>query len=331
MNKLLVILGSTSTGKTDVALSLAKKFNGELISCDSRQVYMGLDLGTGKLPGGDLRFKNKNLRIKVEKGFWEIDGIKIWMYDVAAPKKQYTVYDYIKDATAAIEKIQNKGKLPIIVGGTGLYLKGLLYGFSNLGIPLNKKLRKELEKLSLEDLQKKLQEVSIKKWNLMNSSDRQNPRRLIRAVELGVAQPKKVKIQDSRFKNFDILKIGLTVSREALYERIDERVEERIKMGMIKEAEGLHKNGLSLKRMRRLGLEYGVLADLIEGKINQDQLVKTLQGKIHSYARRQMTWFKNPLVNPGPVSWFDILQKNYLNKVENLVAKWYYQANAAKD
>ena len=151
--QLLVILGPTATGKTDLALLLVKKFNGELVSCDSRQVYKGLDIGTGKYPGAK---------------------VKVWMYDVADPKRQYSVADYVKDANKVINQILAKKKLPIIVGGTGLYLKALLQGFPHLAIPVDRKLRVKLQKLSLEKLQNKLKNLSPQKWEKMNYSDRQN-------------------------------------------------------------------------------------------------------------------------------------------------------------
>lgn len=324
MNKLLVILGSTSTGKTDLALSLAKKFNGELISCDSRQVYTGLDIGTGKLPSG--KWSMENGRWKKGNGFWILDRTKVWMYDVVDFKKQYDASKYITKAEKVLDKILKIRKLPIIIGGTGLYLKGLLYGFSNLGIPMDKKLRKSLEKLTLNELQKMLQNLSNKNWVSLNSSDHQNPRRLVRAIELVVMKPKKVKTQ-LRIKDFSILKIGLTAPRNILYQRIDNRVISRIKQGMVEETESLHKNGLSLKRMRQLGLEYGVLADFLQKKITKDEMSKTLQGKIHAYARRQITWFKKE----KNVYWFDITKENYMSKVENLVAKWYYPSDAAQN
>src|SRR3989338_8195331 len=125
MAKIIVIFGSTSTGKTDLALNLAKKFNGELVSCDSRQVYKKLDIGTGKLPGKQVNTEKGN-------GFWWLDGVKVWMYDVVNFRQQYTVYDYVKDADQVIENILSREKLPIIVGGTGLYLKALLEGLPNL-------------------------------------------------------------------------------------------------------------------------------------------------------------------------------------------------------
>ena len=308
--QLLVILGPTSTGKTDLAIELAKKFNGELISCDSRQVYTGLDIGTGKLPGR---------KVSVEKGngFWILDGIKIWMYDVADPKKQYSVFKYITKAEKSLEQIKKSGRLPIIVGGTGLYLKGLLYGFSNSGIPMDKKLRKNLENLTLDELQKKLQNLSIKKWVNLNSSDQKNPRRLIRALELIIMKPKRKRIHPpTDGQKFGVLKIGLTASKEVLYKRIDERVISRINQGMIDEAKNLHENGLSLKRMRQLGLEYRILADYLDSKIARNNLIVIMQGKIHHYVRRQITWFKKE----KQVNWFNITSKDFKKKVEKLVA-----------
>ncbi len=330
-SKLLVILGPTSTGKTDLALQLASKFQGELVSVDSRQVYVGLDIGTGKLPV-KLRIDNGQWTIKKGKKFWEMNGVKVWMYDVVDPKKQYTVYDYVKDTGRVINDIWKREKLPIVVGGTGFYLKALLEGLPNLAIPVDKNLRKKLEKFSKEQLQKKLQQISPDKWGSLNESDRQNPRRLIRAIEIAV----KTKADNEVDKNLtivnflstanrdkpqkNILKIGLTTSREVLYQRIDERVMSRIDQGMIDEARRLHSSGLSLKRMRQLGLEYGILADYLENKIrNKEELIKLLQGKIHGYARRQITWFKKE----KEVFWFDMTEEGFAEKIEKLVIKWY--------
>lgn len=313
-DKLLVILGSTSTGKTDLALQLAHKFHGELVSVDSRQVYKGLDIGTGKMPGGEVA-------VKKGKGFWEMNGVKVWMYDVADYKKQYTVFDYLKDANKALDDILRRGKLPIIVGGTGLYLKALLKGLPNLVVPIDLKLRKQLNNLTEKQLQERLQEISLDKWNKMNVSDRQNPRRLVRAIELATLHPQRIKQIELRIKDFNILKIGLTVPREILYKRIDDRVTVRISQGMIEETEKLHKNDLSFKRMRQLGLEYGVLADYLESKIQRRiELVKVLQGKIHDYARRQLTWYKKE----KNVYWIDITQSGWMDQVESKVNSWYY-------
>lgn len=324
MKKILVILGPTSTGKTDLGLMLAKKFNGELVSCDSRQLYKGLDIGTGKMPSTG--------RWKIEDGRWIVNGMPIHLYDVVDPKVQYSVADYVRDANRVVREIEDKGKLPIVVGGSGLYLKALLEGLSNLAIPVDKDLRKKLQKLSKEELQEKLKLVSTERWYSLNQSDRENPRRLVRAIELALVMPKVTSNERSSSSSkkqetrYNTLKIGLSASREVLYKRVDERVVSRINQGMIDEAVKLHKKYLSFKRMRQLGLEYGILADYLAGNINdRKELIRMLQSKIHRFVRRQLTWFKKPFDSSStPLTWFDITDKNFSFKVEKMVAKWYY-------
>ena len=322
MNKVLVILGPTATGKTDLALRLAKKFNGELIAADSRQVYKGLDIGTGKIPGGG------KWEVRGGSKMWEVGGIKIWMYDVVDLKKQYTVADYVNDASRVIRDIEKRGKLPVIVGGTGLYLKALLEGLSNLSIPVDKKIRGELEKLSLAELQGKLKTLSPIKWKKLNQSDRQNSRRLLRSIEIIMMNPYinlRDKIQETRYK-YDVLKIGLTAQKEILYKNADLRVLDWIKQGIIDEARRL-KEQTSGKRLRELGLEYGVLAEYLDGQITENTLVKIIQGKVHGYIKRQQTWFKKE----KNINWFDITENNYLERIEKLLYKWYYSANDKKN
>jgi len=314
MQKLLVILGPTSSGKTDLAIKLAKKFNGELIACDSRQVYKKLDIGTGKLPSGKMT-------VEKGKGFWLMGEVKIWLYDVADFKKQYTVYDYVKDANKVIDDIAKRQKLPIIVGGTGLYLRALLEGLPNLAIPVDQKLRKELEKLSLQELQKKLQRLSLKKWKDMNNSDKQNSRRLVRAIEIASADftsdgvPKGLLRGSSK-----ILKIGLTAPKETLYKKINSRVEKWIEEGIIDEVKNLITDGISKERIRNLGLEYKVIIDYLNGEFSLDLAIKKMQNKVRQYARRQITWFRKE----KDVSWFDITVAGWVRRVETQVNSWYY-------
>lgn len=314
MQKLLVVLGLTATGKTDLALSLAKKYNGELISADSRQVYKGLDIGTGKLPG-------KEVSVKKGEGYWEMEGIKVWMYDVVDPKVQYTVKDYVCRAEKVIEDILKRGKLPIIVGGTGLYLKALLEGLPNLAIPVDEKLRGELQKMSRVQLQRKLQSLSPAAWEKLNLSDRQNPRRLLRSIELVIMNPNIKTSQEVKVKRkkYDLLKIGLTSPRPLTYDRINRRLAARINTGMIEEAERLQREGVNLQRMKDLGLEYGALADLLAEKITKEQLVTVLSTKIHQFAKRQETWFKKE----KNIHWFDVSQEGWVDKVEKTVQLWY--------
>lgn len=315
MKKALVILGPTAIGKTDIALKLAKKFKGEIVSCDSRQVYKGLDIGTGKMPGADVG-------VKKASGHWIMDGINVWMYDVADPNKQYTVFEYIKDAGCAVKDISERGKLPIIVGGTGFYLKALLDGLSNLSIPTEPNLREELESLSLEDLQKRLQDASPEKWRGLNQSDRQNRRRLLRSIEIISMYPY---VDESNniagLSNcYEILKFGLTLPRQDLNKKIDLRVLSRLDQGMVKEAKELCKKGLSLLRMRELGLEYRVLADFLDGTIgSKEELVQVLKNKSHQYAKRQMTWFKRE----KDVFWVDVGKMGWDNRVEKQALDWY--------
>lgn len=319
--KILIILGPTATGKTDLAIKLAKKLNGEIISADSRQVYKGLDIGTGKMPGGNNgQWKIDNEKLKKNKGYWKVDGIRIWMYDVADPNSQYNVALFVKDATEIIDDIYKRGKLPIVVGGTGLYIKALLQGLPNLSMPIDQELRRELEGLSKEQLQERLQIMDDKKWQSLNSSDKQNPRRLIRAIELSG-----VKKVNSRVPKFNVLKIGLTGSKDLLFKKVDESVVLRLKKGMTKEAESLYEGGLSLSRMRQLGLEYGVLADYLEKTIStKEELIIKLQQKIHGYVRRQLTWFKKE----KEASWYEINDPKLASKVEKNVGKWYHHIDA---
>ena len=180
MRKLLIISGPTATGKTKLALKLAKLFGGELISADSRQVYKGMDIGTGKDRG------TENRKQKTE------NRIHIWGYDLVAPNEEWSAAHFVKLANKLIPKILKRDKLPIVVGGTGLYIKDLLRPPETLFISPNKKLRRLLEKLTLPQLQNKLRRINSRRFNIMNQSDRQNPRRLIRALEIGILSPKGV-------------------------------------------------------------------------------------------------------------------------------------------
>src|SRR3989338_3151074 len=316
MRKQLVILGPTATGKTDLALILAKKYGGELVACDSRQVYRGLDIGTGKAPSG-------NFQVSISNSQWIIDGVPIYMYDVVDPRQRYSFSDYVAQSTKVIEGIINRGNLPIIVGGTGLYLKALLEGLPNLAIPVDPDLRSKLEKLTLDELQIKLQKLDPQKWEGLNNSDRNNSRRIIRSIELINMNPYiQQQSQNSNLKTqkYNTLKIGLTAPREILNDRIDQRLLSRIDQGLIEEGERLASQGVPFQRMRQLGLEYGVLADFLEGEISKDLFLKDLKVKIHQYAKRQMTWFKKE----KNVTWFDVTTPNWLTLVESRVQSWYY-------
>lgn len=317
MKKLLVILGPTATGKTNLALILAKKFNGEIVSCDSRQVYKNLNIGSGKHIGEE--------DVEKHNGYWVISKIPVWMFDVAEINTQYTVSDYVSKARSVISQITKKGKLPIIVGGSGLYLKALLEGLPNLSVPIDQDLRESLLGMTLDKLQGKLKNLSAKKWEEMNDSDRKNPRRLLRYIELIYMSPYK----DTRLKvkglklEYEILKIGLTAPRDILYKKVDLNILKRLDNGMLEEVKGLLDKSVPPSRLESLGLEYKVLTEFILEKFKgKKDLVRILQGKIHGYVRRQQTWFKKE----KDIFWFDITDQFFLGKVEKKVSKWYYSS-----
>lgn len=277
--KLLIILGPTATGKSNLAVILAKKFNGEVISADSRQVYKGLNLGTGKITKKEMQ------------------GVKHYLLDVVLPKKVFTVSEYQKLASKAIEKIIAKGKLPIICGGTGLYIDSVISGASFPEVPPNLKLRKQLEKKTASELFSILQKADVRR---AGEIDKNNPRRLIRAIEIVKALGKVPEIK-SKESRYDVLKIGLNLTTEKLKKRISIRLFARIRDGMISEAKRLHKQGLSWKRMEDLGLEYRYQAKYLKGEISKEEMIKQLELAIWHYVKRQMTWFKKD----KDIKWFE--------------------------
>jgi tRNA dimethylallyltransferase len=313
MHKLLVILGPTATGKTDLGLQLAKTLNGELVSCDSRQVYKGLDIGTGKLPGKDVSFERY-------AGYWKIEDVPVWMYDVADPTSRFTVKEYLELAVPRISEITQRGKLPIIVGGTGLYLKGLLEGFDRLSIKDSPEYREKLESKELEDIQSIFQTELPTIWEGLNNSEQNNKRRLIRHLEIQSPTVNDNKnFQNGLASEYDVLKVGLTAPKNILDQRIDQRVDRRIQQGMISEGRQLMKDGLTIQRMEELGLEYRYLAYLLDGKMSEDEFIQTLKIRIHQYAKRQMTWFRRE----QNVHWFDCTDTNLIFEVEKLSVDWY--------
>ncbi len=273
--KIIVILGPTSSGKSDLAVKLAQKFNGEVISADSRQVYKGLNIGTGKITKKEMK------------------GVKHHLLDIANPRKKFTVSDFVKATNSTVVKIVARGKIPILCGGTAFYIDALLGDRQIPEVPINEKLRAKLERKSVEELFAILSDLDPER---AKSIDRQNPRRLVRAIEICKALgsvPKQIASSQSDFRNkFEILKIGTKIDEAELRNRINKRLEKRLKQGMIAEAKGLHARGLTYKRMRELGLEYGALADLLENKITKEEMVARLQKEIWHYAKRQMTWWK---------------------------------------
>jgi len=327
MNKLLVICGPTATGKTGLAIKLAKKFSGEIVSADSRQVYKGMDVLTGKdlSKNSELRMMNHELGINNDKfsvGYRLKEGIPIWLVDVVPPNYIFNVGEYKKLADKVINWIRSRNLLPIIVGGTGLYIKALTVVLDLLIIPPNKVLRKELSQLGKEELGERLRDIDSHRWERMNGSDRLNPRRLIRAVEISLALMNKnisADIYRNRSKD-NILMIGLGVpTKQKLYELIDARVEERVKGGVLTEVEYFFDKHYDPTLPALSATGFKPLLQYIERTVSLDYALKRWKATEHEYARRQLTWFKRD----NRVHWFDVTSENYREKIEDTVRKWY--------
>jgi len=269
--KVIVILGPTASGKSDLAVKLAKDFNGEVISADSRQVYKGLNIGTGKITKREMQ------------------GVPHHLLNIADPKKQYTVVDFKRDAEKVITDILKKHKLPIICGGTGFYIKALVDNISLPEVPPNFALRKRLKSKSASELFLMLQELDPKR---ARNIDAKNPIRLIRAIEIAKALGKVPQLKSKPQSKYNFLQIGIKIPDQELKQRIHQRLLKRLESGMITEAKKLHVQGLSWKRMEELGLEYRYLAKFLQKEISRQELVDKLNSEIWQYAKRQKTWFK---------------------------------------
>ena len=289
--KVIVILGPTSSGKTNLAVKLAKQFNGEIISADSRQVYKGMDVGTGK-DLGEYKIKKttnqENKKTKIEK-------IPYHLIDVVSPKKQFTVADYQQLAYRAIDDILQRGKVPIICGGTGLYISAVTEGYILPKVQSSKfkiqSIRNKLNKLNLNQLLEQLKKIDQKTYRVI---DKNNRRRVQRALEIyyqtGLSKSAQLEKRPPAYK---FLVLSLSFSRKVLNQRIDSRLKHRLeKGGLVKEVKRLHQQGVSWKRLEEFGLEYRWVAKYLQGKISYDEMFKELKKAIHHFAKRQMTWFK---------------------------------------
>ena len=294
-NKLLIISGPTATGKTKLAISLAKKFKGELISADSRQIYQHLNIGTGK-------DHPKN--------------IKIHLIDLIAPDKLFSVSEFQQLAFQKISEIKSQNKLPIIVGGTGFYIDSIINpNKSTFHIKPNKIIRYFFSKLPLSFLQFFYKILDQKNFNSLNNSEKNNPHRLIRKIEIKFSS--KV-INKNIFPKFNILHINLTAPNIFLYSQIDKRVDSRLQLGLLKEIKNILKK-YSWSSPGLNTLAYKEFKNYFRKKSNLEECIERWKFDEHAYARRQLTWFRKYKTSIN----IDITGKNYINNTKNLITKWY--------
>ena len=269
--KVVFILGPTGVGKTKMSISLAKKFDGEIISADSVQVFKGLNIGSAKI--------TKN----------EMQGVKHYAIDILEPDEEFSVFDFVQYTKQKIEEISAREKLPIIVGGTGLYVKALTQGYDFGGTNPDKNLRKKLEKIAQEKGNDYLFELLKEKNPAMaEKTDKHNTVRLIRALEIALGGGEKSKND----VNFEFFLVALTRNREKLYEIINDRVDKMLEDGLIEEVEQLKKRGLSEKNQSMRAIGYKEVLAFLNGEYDRERMVELLKQHSRNFAKRQMTFLR---------------------------------------
>ena len=276
---LLVILGATASGKTRLGVQLAGRLNGEIVSADSRQVYCGMDIGTGK----DLH---------------EYQGIPYHLIDVAQPGHEFNLFRFQRLFLDAFSEISGRGVLPVLVGGSGMYLDCVLRGYRLTEVPENPELRAELASLSMPALIERLTSSNPK---LHNSTDLTEPPRLVRAIEIA-----EYRGGDSRpWPDMVPLTIGIRWERALLRERITNRLRERLAAGMIEEVERLHACGTTWEQLEFYGLEYRYLARYLKGELSRNDMFQKLNSAIHDFAKKQENWFKRMQSHGTAIHWVE--------------------------
>jgi len=282
----VTILGPTASGKTTFAAALARQLDAEIISADSRQVYRGMDLGTGK----DL-------------ADYDVEGqhIPYHLIDIADAGYKYNVFEYQRDFLQAYNDIRERGKTPILCGGTGLYIESVLKGYRLLPVPENPDLRKALEGKSLDELTRIL--GTYKK--LHNTTDVDSAKRAIRAIEIEEYYAK-VPVTEREFPQFRSVVIGIDIDRQLRREKISRRLRQRLDEGMIDEVKGLLDRGIAAEDLIYYGLEYKYLTLYLTGRMSYEEMYGGLETAIHQFAKRQMTWFRGMERRGTTIHWMDV-------------------------
>ena len=304
--RMITILGPTASGKTDLAAHLAAQLNAEIISADSRQVYRGMDIGTGK----DL-------------ADYTVEGhaVPYHLIDICEPGTKYNLFRYQQDFLDSYEDIRSRGVLPILCGGTGLYIEAVLKGYSLSPVPQNPELRKELDEKSLEELTAMLVELKKKNHSIMhNKTDVDSCQRAIRAIEIEAYNLTKP-TEERQCPPIESLIIGVDIDREARRKKITNRLKARLEEGMVGEIEGLLKQGISAEDLIYYGLEYKFVTEYLIGKLSYNEMFRQLEIAIHQFAKRQMTWFRGMERRGFTIHWVNAAQKME-DKVEEILSLW---------
>ena len=285
MSMMITILGPTACGKTRLAVNVASRLGGEIISADSRQVFKGMDIGTGK----DL-------------DEYDIDGniVPYHLIDIRDPGYEYNVFEFQNDFRKAYNSITLRQKLPILCGGTGLYIESVLRCYHLSDVPQNYELRKELENYSDDELTEKLKTYI----SLHNNTDTETRERLLRAIEI---QDYQAKYPQSyvELPQIDSIVVGVSYPRDMVMDNIRRRLKQRLEGGMIDEVESLLNSGVSAERLIRYGLEYKYLTLYLQGAISYSDMFEKLNIAIRQFAKRQMTWFRRMERNGVDIHWID--------------------------
>ncbi|MCK5084605.1 MAG: tRNA (adenosine(37)-N6)-dimethylallyltransferase MiaA [Candidatus Pacebacteria bacterium] len=311
LKPLIIILGPTSSGKTEMSLKLAKQYNGEIINADSRQIYREMDIGTGaptvchseshrwlhSPPASQYGINSGLWSLNAQKGStglppqWsqQINNIPHYLFHVKNPNQKFSLSQYKKLAIKTIKDIQKRGKIPILVGGTGLYISAIVDNLEIPKAPPNKKIRERLEKHTGKYLFNKLKKVDLRSAGIIGEN---NKRKLVRALEVCEITGEPFSSQQKKGKPlFDVLQIGIKTDREKLYKKIDKRVDKMIKTGLIEETKKLsRKYSPTLPAMSGIG--YHEINSYLKNEMNLDDAIQKIKYRTHQYARRQMTWFK---------------------------------------
>lgn len=278
----IIVLGPTASGKTHLGVALARKFRGTILSADSRQIYRGMDIGTGK----DLS---------------EFGEIPHELIDILPAGASYSLFHYTKDFINAFKATRAQGRMPVIVGGTGLYLDAIVFGYDMAEVPQNQELRKELSTFDLEQLRSRLRTSGAV---LHNTTDLSSRTRLVRAIEIAES-PQDTPAKTLQWPEINPLIFGINWPPEILRKRIALRLKQRIREGMIAEARQLHQHGLSYDKMAFYGLEYGFLARHLQGELNRNDMTQKLCSAICQFAKRQRTWFRRMERKGAIIHWLD--------------------------